>query len=60
MPTHAGVRAQAVDRSGAMVDDFLLRHGPRQLHVLNAPSPAATAALEIGRHIADSLADLGR
>lgn len=58
VPTHSGVRAQAVDRSGAMVDDFLLRRGPRQLHVLNAPSPAATAALEIGRHVADSLADV--
>lgn len=55
VPTHAGVRAQAVDRSGALVDDFLLRRGPRQLHVLNAPSPAATAALEIGRHLADAL-----
>jgi L-2-hydroxyglutarate oxidase len=60
VPTHAGVRAQAVDRSGAMVDDFLLRPGPRQLHVLNAPSPAATAALEIARHVADSLAALDR
>ncbi|MCW2771035.1 MAG: oxidoreductase [Aeromicrobium sp.] len=55
VPTHAGVRAQAIDRSGAMVDDFLLRRGPRQLHVLNAPSPAATAALEIARHLADEL-----
>jgi L-2-hydroxyglutarate oxidase len=60
VPTHSGVRAQAVDRSGAMVDDFLLSGGPRQLHVLNAPSPAATAALDIARHIADSLADLDR
>jgi L-2-hydroxyglutarate oxidase len=56
VPTHAGVRAQAVDRSGALVDDFLLAHGPRQLHVLNAPSPAATAALEIARRIVDELA----
>jgi L-2-hydroxyglutarate oxidase len=56
VPTHAGVRAQAVDRSGALVDDFLLRRAPRQLHVLNAPSPAATAALEIARHLADELA----
>lgn len=58
VPTHAGVRAQAVDRSGALVDDFLLQRGPRQLHVLNAPSPAATAALEIGRHLADALEGL--
>ncbi|WP_134739945.1 L-2-hydroxyglutarate oxidase [Nocardioides sp. 503] len=49
----AGVRAQAVGRDGRMVDDFHVEHGPRQLHVLNAPSPAATAALEIGRHLAD-------
>ncbi|RYJ02431.1 MAG: FAD-dependent oxidoreductase, partial [Actinomycetales bacterium] len=55
VPAHAGVRAQAVDRSGALVDDFLLRRAPRQVHVLNAPSPAATAALEIGRHLADAL-----
>jgi L-2-hydroxyglutarate oxidase len=49
----AGVRAQAVGRDGRMVDDFHVEHGSRQLHVLNAPSPAATAALEIGRHLAD-------
>ncbi|KQP84875.1 L-2-hydroxyglutarate oxidase [Aeromicrobium sp. Leaf291] len=55
VPSEAGVRAQAVDRSGAMVDDFLLRRAPRQLHVLNAPSPAATAALEIGDHVAREL-----
>ncbi|RYJ05380.1 MAG: L-2-hydroxyglutarate oxidase, partial [Actinomycetales bacterium] len=58
VPAQAGVRAQAVDRSGALVDDFLVRRGPRQLHVLNAPSPAATAALEIGRHLADALEDV--
>lgn len=51
----AGVRAQAVTRQGKLVDDFLfLRSGPT-LHVLNAPSPAATACLPIGRHIADQL-----
>lgn len=53
VPTHAGVRAQAMHRDGTLVDDFLFERAPRQVHVLNAPSPAATAALEIGRIIAD-------
>lgn len=57
VPTHAGVRAQAVGRDGALLDDFLFQRGEHQLHVLNAPSPAATAALEIARHIADQLVD---
>lgn len=48
----AGVRAQAINRKGGLVDDFFLQHAPRQIHVLNAPSPAATAALEIGAKIA--------
>ncbi|MFI7005573.1 L-2-hydroxyglutarate oxidase [Streptomyces sp. NPDC050145] len=48
----AGVRAQAVLRDGTLVDDFLIREGPRTVHVLNAPSPAATASLPIGREIA--------
>lgn len=51
VPAPAGVRAQAVARDGSMVDDFLIRTGPRQVHVINAPSPAATCALEIARHI---------
>ena len=38
-----------------MVDDFAYARAPRQVHVLNAPSPAATAALEIGRQIVDEL-----
>ncbi|HSV72549.1 MAG TPA: L-2-hydroxyglutarate oxidase [Chthonomonadales bacterium] len=50
--TEAGVRAQAVDRLGRLVDDFLIVSAPGSTHVLNAPSPAATAAIEIGRHIA--------
>jgi len=54
--THAGVRAQALRPDGAMVDDFLLVEADRVLHVGNAPSPAATASLEIGRAIADSVA----
>lgn len=51
----AGVRAQALRADGSMVDDFALVGGHRQLHVLNAPSPAATASLEIGRHLADQI-----
>jgi L-2-hydroxyglutarate oxidase len=51
----AGVRAQAMRRDGTLVDDFLIQSAPRQVHVLNAPSPAATCALEIARHIVDQL-----
>jgi L-2-hydroxyglutarate oxidase len=52
VPTTPGVRAQAVLRDGTLVDDFLIREGPRTVHVLNAPSPAATASLPIGREVA--------
>jgi len=52
----SGVRAQAVDRRGELVDDFHLVAGERSLHVLNAPSPAATASLEIGALVADRVA----
>ncbi|MHA4817049.1 L-2-hydroxyglutarate oxidase [Streptomyces aculeolatus] len=51
-PAQAGVRAQAVLPDGALVDDFRFASGPRTVHVLNAPSPAATASLPIGREIA--------
>ncbi|MFE2479349.1 L-2-hydroxyglutarate oxidase [Streptomyces sp. NPDC059389] len=51
-PAGSGVRAQAVLRDGTLVDDFLIKEGPRAVHVLNAPSPAATASLPIGREIA--------
>ncbi len=50
-PAGAGVRAQAVKADGTLVDDFLLVSDGPVLHVLNAPSPAATAALPIGREI---------
>ncbi|MGH3715180.1 MAG: L-2-hydroxyglutarate oxidase [Micromonosporaceae bacterium] len=50
-PAEAGVRAQAVTRDGALVDDFLIVTAPGQVHVLNAPSPAATSALEIAKEI---------
>jgi L-2-hydroxyglutarate oxidase len=48
----AGVRAQAMDSAGRLIDDFLFLDAPRQTHVLNAPSPGATASLAIGREIA--------
>ena len=48
----AGVRAQAVSPDGSLVDDFRIVTGPDAIHVLNAPSPGATASLAIGRHIA--------
>ncbi len=51
-PGGAGVRAQAVARSGALVDDFAIVEAERMVHVLNAPSPAATASLAIGEEIA--------
>lgn len=52
----AGVRAQAVGRDGALVDDFALSGTERALHVRNAPSPAATASLAIARMLADEVA----
>ncbi|OEV02300.1 hydroxyglutarate oxidase [Streptomyces qinglanensis] len=55
-PAPAGVRAQAVLRDGTLVDDFLFAEGPHTVHVLNAPSPAATASLPIGREIARRVA----
>jgi L-2-hydroxyglutarate oxidase len=53
VPAPAGVRAQAISSSGDLVDDFWIEAGSRVVNVLNAPSPAATASLEIGRHIAE-------
>ena len=47
----AGVRAQAIATDGTLVDDFLIETAPNQIHVLNAPSPAATSALEIAKAI---------
>lgn len=51
VPAPAGVRAQAVGRDGMLVDDFLVEHSHRAVHLLNAPSPAATASLAIARHV---------
>ena len=50
-PRIAGVRAQAVGKDGSLVDDFVFERKEQSLHVLNAPSPAATASLAIGEHI---------
>lgn len=52
VPREAGIRAQAVLRDGSFVHDFLLRRTARTLHVVNAPSPAATSALPIGEALA--------
>jgi len=53
----SGVRAQAVDKAGNLVDDFLFEEGDSSLHVLNSPSPAATASLAIGESIASKILD---
>jgi (S)-2-hydroxyglutarate dehydrogenase len=55
LPAPSGVRAQAVGADGQLVDDFWLTDSARVVNVLNAPSPAATASLEIGRQIVASL-----
>jgi L-2-hydroxyglutarate oxidase len=52
VPGGAGVRAQALESNGKLVDDFRIVETERMVHVLNAPSPAATASLSIGRTIA--------
>ncbi len=51
-PGGAGVRAQAIAPDGKLVDDFVIEETGRMIHVLNAPSPGATASLAIGAHIA--------
>ena len=55
-PGGSGVRAQAVDSNGNLVDDFHFVHSKGMIHVCNVPSPAATASLEIGKEIVDMLA----
>ncbi len=62
-PGGAGVRAQALEPSGKLVDDFRIVEAPGQIHVLNAPSPAATASMSIGEAVAEMAAknfDLAR
>jgi (S)-2-hydroxyglutarate dehydrogenase len=58
VPGAAGVRAQALRPDGGLIDDFLIINGPRASHVCNAPSPAATASLEIGRVIVEQIPEL--
>ena len=58
VPTHAGVRAQAMLDDGRLVDDFLIVRDRQALHVCNAPSPAATASIEIGKTIAAQVPEL--
>ena len=55
-PSKAGIRAQALRPDGGLVDDFLFVEGRRSLHVCNAPSPAATSSIPIGRSIVDKVA----
>ena len=52
LPAEAGIRAQAVRRDGSLIHDFAVAQTARMVHVLNSPSPAATAALPIGDHLA--------
>lgn len=56
-PGGSGVRAQAVFRTGALLDDFHIIRGQEAVHVLNAPSPGATSSLAIGRHIVELAAE---
>src|SRR5271156_4481759 len=58
IPGSAGVRAQALRPDGGLVDDFLIVPSPFAIHVCNAPSPAATASLEIGRVICENVPEL--
>jgi 2-hydroxyglutarate dehydrogenase len=56
VPAFAGVRAQALDRGGRLLDDFAFSTTERALHVRNAPSPAATSSLAIARFVAEESA----
>jgi L-2-hydroxyglutarate oxidase len=55
LPAPAGVRAQAVSAEGRVIDDFVIQRSKNGVHVLNAPSPAATSCLSIGLHVVDEL-----
>jgi (S)-2-hydroxyglutarate dehydrogenase len=54
-PAFAGIRAQALARDGQLIDDFVVSETKRSIHVRNAPSPAATAAIPLARLIVDRL-----
>jgi L-2-hydroxyglutarate oxidase len=56
IPAEAGVRAQACDRTGGLIDDFKIIEKQNAIHILNAPSPAATSSLSIGKTIAELVA----
>ena len=58
VPSPCGIRAQALAYDGSLVDDFRIIRSGRAVHVCNAPSPAATASLEIGKYIATEVSDL--
>jgi (S)-2-hydroxyglutarate dehydrogenase len=58
-PAPAGIRAQAVGRDGHLIDDFVIIAERRAVHLVNAPSPGATASLAIGRRVAEEVAALG-
>ena len=55
IPGGAGVRAQALSRSGQLLDDFYIAYTDGMVHVANVPSPAATASLAIARHIVGTI-----
>lgn len=55
IPAPAGIRAQAISSDGKMIDDFFIINGKRTTHVCNAPSPAATASIEIGKEIVNQI-----
>ena len=57
VPGGSGVRAQAVAKNGALLDDFNIVRGRQAVHVLNAPSPGATSSLAIGEHIVELSAE---
>ena len=57
VPARSGVRAQSITPEGAIVDDFVIHADGRVVHVLNAPSPAATSALNVGTLVVDKLAE---
>jgi len=57
VPSPAGVRAQAMRGTGELLDDFAIEHTPHSVHILNAPSPAATASLQIGAVVAATAAE---
>jgi len=57
VPAHAGVRAQALDRDGGLVDDFRIHHLDRVTAVRNAPSPAATSSMAIAEHVVEQVVE---